>query len=289
MSNIKTTLHCYRFDIRTPEGKAGYEALKAKLAAVLPRRMVSHGGKPHYLVLPKYNSMPIELETKFLFDNQWNTAPVEGVSEQGLRVFDWAQDTEWTTGGAHIKQGHYLDQTPDMAEVRRNTHKCGYCGAHEPAQKGYVFCPHCLDSEYLKESDLKLTRMRPIDESGPRGEFKPLSDAERAYLLPLYKAAQLHGSTERGKARKAKQRLDIENKFKKETRSAKIEHDGLLWLLDHGLSIDNVIYYTHTGVFSFGWRSPVSADVRDGILEVISEFPFAYEIKCADGRKPEAA
>mgnify|MGYP000721086373 CR=1 FL=1 len=65
---------------------------------------------------------------------------------------------------------------------------------------------------------------------------------------------------------------------------AKAEHDGMIWLMDHGISIDNVIYYNHTGKFSFGWRTPLAKDVVSRILDVISEFPFAYEIKCDDKR-----
>lgn len=66
------------------------------------------------------------------------------------------------------------------------------------------------------------------------------------------------------------------------------ERDGLVWLLDHGLNIDNVIHYSHenggSGLFCFGWREPVIDTIRDAILAVISEFPFAYRIKCADGK-----
>jgi len=52
----------------------------------------------------------------------------------------------------------------------------------------------------------------------------------------------------------------------------------------NGIKIDNCIYYSHTDRFSFGWRSPVSAEVVSEILNVISEFPFLYEIKCDDGK-----
>lgn len=60
--------------------------------------------------------------------------------------------------------------------------------------------------------------------------------------------------------------------------------DGKLWLLDHGLSIENVIYYSHTNRFCFGWDLPVSPVVESTILDVISEFPYSYDIKTQDGR-----
>ena len=160
MTTIKTRIFSYSFDISKPEDAAAYAALCEKLKAVQPRQMKSHdGGKSSYYkaAFDKPEGVEITLETKHLFTNQWNTAAIEGVSEKGLRVFDWAEDY-MLSGGAYgsaysakyHKRGHYLEQTPEMAEIRRNTCKCRYCGKQEPAQKGYVFCPHCIDSEYLK-------------------------------------------------------------------------------------------------------------------------------------------
>jgi hypothetical protein len=56
--------------------------------------------------------------------------------------------------------------------------------------------------------------------------------------------------------------------------------------MDHGYrDIDNVIYYTHTGKFGFGWRTPLDAAEVSALLDIITEFPYLYEIKAADGRK----
>lgn len=190
---MHTVFHAYWFDTSKPEDKAAYAELAEKLKD-WPHRMKSWGEGSHYL--PALNGKTVELETAFLFDNQWNTAPIEGLSDKGLRVFDWAEDAipSFERGSRFIKRGHWLEQTPDMREARRNTMKCGYCGKQEPAAKGYVFCPHCIDSEYLKESDLAMTRMRPIDESGIRSAPVELTAAERKHLLPLFREAQLHGS-----------------------------------------------------------------------------------------------
>lgn len=277
MQPITTVYHSYLFDTRNPTDQTAYNDLKANLKGQGLTCFDTWGGSKHYN--PKLDGVVLTLETAFLFENQWNTAPIEGFSETGIRVMDWAQDYP-VDFDKHIKKGYYLDQTEAMREVRRNTVKCGYCGKNEPAQKGYVFCPHCLDSEYLKESELKLTRMMPIDDRSDRQE---LSQAERDHLLPSYRSAQLHGSTERGTARLAKQRQDIERKYQTETVNAKAERDGLIWLLDRGIKIDNVIYYNHKGMFSFGWRSPVSEGFKSELLDVLSEFPFEYEIKTADG------
>jgi hypothetical protein len=58
----------------------------------------------------------------------------------------------------------------------------------------------------------------------------------------------------------------------------------MLWLLDHGLSTENAIYYNHKHQLCFGWRDKVGPDFESQILAVISECPYSYEIRCADGR-----
>ena len=53
--------------------------------------------------------------------------------------------------------------------------------------------------------------------------------------------------------------------------------------MDHGVSIDNCIYYSHTGRFGFGWREPVGQAVYSALVDVLCEFPFDYDIKKAEG------
>lgn len=267
---MKTMLHTYSIDTKTAEGKAEWTALKARL---------SNGPRCHGPVLARYDvtAGTVDLATKNLFDNQWNTV-------DGKRVFDWTLEAEHPTMGSPrgVKRGHYLEQTVEMREIRRNTYRCGYCGKQEPAAKGYVFCPHCLDSEYLKESDLRLTRMLPVEDTSNRA---PLSEAEKAHLIPLFREAQIHGSTERGKARIASERGKLAREYEKTVSNAKAKRDGMLWLMDHGVNVSNVIFYDHTGRFSFGWRKPLSEGEVSILLEAIgSEFPFPYDIKCDNGR-----
>lgn len=289
---MKTTIHTYSFDLRNPSQAKAWGELSAKLSKSHPHCMESHGGVGHYTPLASHDGETVTLETAHLFNNQWNTAP-GCLSAQGYRVFDWALD--YNPGGdAKIKRGHYLDQTPEMREIRSNTHCCGYCGKQEPASKGLTFCPHCLDSEYLTEKDLRLLRMRPIDEDTPRNSRPPLSKAELSHLLPLYRHAQIHGTTERGKAHIEKARKDIETDYKKDLAKAKRTVEGVkeertakTWILDHcpGM-LQNYIHYDHTGKHVFGWRGDgLSTEQASALLEVISEFPFPYEMICADGRK----
>lgn len=61
---------------------------------------------------------------------------------------------------------------------------------------------------------------------------------------------------------------------------AEIKTEAFTWLLDNKFkAIDNVIYYTHTKKFCFGWSRPYGVDacvVRD-LLK--TGFPFDYEVK----------
>lgn len=272
---MKTTLTGYYFDTTNPEDAKKYEALRRMMKKRGTKCFRTWGRGSHYIAT---KGATVTLDTGHIFDNQWNTAPIAGISEKGLRVFDWAEDYPINFSKT-IKKGHYLEITEEMKEARRNTMHCQYCGKQEPAAKGYVFCPHCIGSEYLKSSDLHLTRMRPVAEGWKREQ---LTDAERAHLLPLYKAAQTHGHTERDKARIAKARIDIEAKYRKGIRTATEERGGFLWLMDRGIKTDNVIYYNHTEKFSFGWRSPIDGETLSELLDLIAEFPYSYEIKTAD-------
>lgn len=278
---LKTILHTYQFDTRTPEGKAAWAEFKAA------RESGPHCHGPVlsdvFYAFQHLDGQPVELETKHLFSNQWNTPT--------LRVFDWAlcSDELGLQSSAEnapqgIKRGHYLEQTDEMREIRRNTNVCGYCGHQEPAARGLVFCDRCRGSEYLKSSELHLTRMRSVD-AGYDYRSPALSEAEKAHLLPLYREAQTHGLTEREKASRAKDRADIIETYAKATTKAKTEHDAKLWLLDHGIPSRHVIYYWHTGRFCFGWRgNGLDPEIVADILDVISEFRWPYDIKVSDGR-----
>lgn len=276
MATFKATLHHYFYESGT---HPGYKALKAAIKANSASRghlMHSWGGTDHDSGKGNTSEV-VEIETAHVFGNQWNTA-------DGRRVFDWY--LEYTE--KDYKRGHWLEITPELAEVRRETLKCGYCGCqygphHDPAPEK-PFCAACLDSEYLKPDDLYLTRLAPVVEvNGNDPKREPLTDAERAAVMPAYVARQTTGDDSRANLKRHRQRADVLQKFAKETAAATAERDGMLWLWDHGASLDNVIYYDHTQKFSFGWRSPVSLEVEAALLAILSEFPHSYEIKTARG------
>lgn len=286
---MKTTLNHYRLDISKADEKAAYADLRENTlekigfrAWTMNMRSGYSGDPAAWKFMDKIRASvgAVELETEHLFDNQWNATATDGMSEHGLRLFNWA---ECEYPNRDIKEGYWLDQTDEMREILRNTHKCGYCGKQEPAPKGYVFCPHCAGSAYLTGDQLHLTRMRPVSDTGGRAK---LSAAERAHLLPIYREAQLRGQGERSIAAAKAARAEIEKEYRAAVQKAESEYKGFSWLLDHGLQavVDNAIYYSHTGRFGFGWRQGVSESVESALLDALSEFPLPYDIKCADGR-----
>jgi len=124
----------------------------------------SHSRFYNDLIKP-LNGQEIELETEFLFINQWNTAKTQ-TSEKGLRVFDWSEPIY---PNKDIKEGMYLLQTPEMIEVRKNTCKCGFCGK-QYYKPSFDFCTNCLGSEYLKVNDLFLLKLENVSFSDSRAK-----------------------------------------------------------------------------------------------------------------------
>lgn len=291
---IKTILHAYNFDLTNASDRTAYEALVAARTAEGREVFKTHGGGSHYL--PHLDGAEVELETAHVFDDQWNTAPIPGVSDNGLRVFDWAEDAIWNYGRENLttRRGHWLELTDEMQTVRRDTLKCGYCDAHyhvsqAPADR---FCTKCTGSEYLKESELRLTRLLPAGASFG-AERAPLTEAEAAALLPVYREAQLTGNNARDAAatvkareRIAKRRAETIATAERKKANADTVRDIELWVLDNlGYRwLGNVIFYDHTGRASFGWYKPLQVDELSALLDKVSEFPFPYDIKCADGR-----
>jgi len=270
---MQTIVHAYCFDLRIKGEREAWDILREQLTASHPHCMESHGGGMHYQ--PALDGVEVELETTHLFTNQWNTAPVQG-SKNGLRLFDWALDYE-PHGNKHIKQGHYLDQTEEMRSIRQHRLKCGYCGKQYPDTYASSFCDACIGDEYLKESELYMLRLVRVSEDIPHRHWPALTVSEEAALVPAYKHAQLHGNTERDKVRIAKKRADLASNAEKTIANAIAERDGMLWLMDRGVSTDNAIYYNHTGRFCFGWRQPVND--ADALRAAIDGFPFPYDIK----------
>ena len=102
-----------------------------------------------YEILKKIDGKTLEVETKYLFKDQFNTVPIKDVSEQGLRIM-----------------GNMVDEVMD--DVRIDKKKCCYCGTvTENINKK---CPKCNKSEYFEEWNFRtmeeLFRNRGYDMGG---------------------------------------------------------------------------------------------------------------------------
>jgi hypothetical protein len=284
---IKTKLHTYRFNVENEGEAKAYKSLRAQIDAqgIEGRghwmNVLASPGEPRNVGLIDNSTVEIEIDPSCIFENQWNTAD-GSLTTNGARVFD---HYEGIYPNKKIKHGHWIEITPELYRARKETLKCGYCGKHygpfhTPAPSD-GFCQACLDSPYLKESQIYLTRLLPLVGLQTRDR---LTVAEMAEMLPRYVERQTTGADSRAKQKRDKQRADVLKKYDRETRAATEERDGMLWLWDKGFSLENVIYYSHTRQFGFGWQSPVEPSVLSRLLDEISEFPFAYEIKTHDGR-----
>jgi len=71
----------------------------------------------------------IEVETKFLFRDQFNTVPIPGVSELGMRIMQ-------------------TEVVKIQNDIRRYWQRCGYCGKNVSID--YNVCNHCHRAGYLE-------------------------------------------------------------------------------------------------------------------------------------------
>jgi len=131
-----------------------------------------------------------------------------------------------------------------------------------------------IGSPYLKEAELYLVRLKRVSDASSPAQ---LTEEERAFLLPLYIKAQLSTNQQQ----RDKQRAEVLADFEKEHANAVMERDGFIWLLDHGIQIENCIFYNHTRQFCFGWRNAYTGQAREELLKALAKFPFEYDVKGA--------
>lgn len=223
----------------------------------------------------------VELNTKFLFENQWSEVSTD--DKKGRQLFDYYEESPLSPGFRHRRYGHWLEITPEMALIRSNVYKCGYCGAQH-LNFGKGFCEKCLGSEYLEEKNLFLLRLKPINECFS-GKREKLNEVEKAWLIPAWKSEQGLGKAryEEDKGKGLRKKLntlvsEAEKKAKALVENAKTEFKGKTWLLDNEYrDIDNVIFYDHSKKFCFGWRKKLSKEEKTELQNLLVAFPFSWE------------
>ena len=216
----------------------------------------------------------VELDT--VFSNQYNTA-------EGFRVFEKCSCL--STPSMKKLQGYYISEGIDkIREYQKDLKVCGYCGKQYYKTEQTV-CDKCLGREYLKENEIHLLKLVNVEESFNYN--RKLTGKVYKDTLIKYKDAQGLGKINRKKALKSKNRKNVasllpeaKTKSKELIEEAKTKTAAYTWLLDNGLNIlNNVIYYTHTKRFCFGWLNPVDETTKSKLLDTLCEFPFDYDIK----------
>jgi hypothetical protein len=81
-----------------------------------------------YDTLKQIEGKTLDVETEYLFQDQYNTAPIPGVSPNVLRIFDFI-----------------VERVID--DIRGTKMRCNWCG--KTNDKGNV-CPECGKSEYIE-------------------------------------------------------------------------------------------------------------------------------------------
>ena len=128
-SLITTKLSAYRFDISDPQQaeayrkeikELDYSGVALSKIGYIPNNNVQ---KNYFEMIFALKDKNIVLDTKYVFNNQWNAQSQEdGVN--GLRIMDWS---EICYPNENIKKGYYLEQTDSMKEIRRSIeHEISY-------------------------------------------------------------------------------------------------------------------------------------------------------------------
>ena len=142
---IKTRIVTYYFDTDKETDKIGYHELVKHINDVhkIDYPFTTHG-RVNKEFEEKLEALDIvELETKYVFSDQWNTSENSG----NLRLFDWK---EHVFPNRRIKSGYYLVQTDEMRQIRQDNTRCHYCGKMSAiSEVKDLTCPKCNNSGYL--------------------------------------------------------------------------------------------------------------------------------------------
>jgi hypothetical protein len=202
-----------------------------------------------------------DIETRHLFDNQSTTA--------SLRIFDFA-DYSRRPDTQHLRYGHYIENLDELNAARDLRHKCGWCG-HQADAPTDEWCPKCRGSEYLTPFFYKLLKMQPVSDESARDTQPPTEVLED---IVVKQAAMT----------KLKIEKQIQTKFDlldQKLKDAKLETKFLRECVDRGVGIsqlDNMIFYSHTQRFCFGWKRAIPEAEKASILEKIKPIMGLYEV-----------
>lgn len=252
MKTIEVELQKYSLDIKDPEDNKKYIAIQARCKQL---------GHKLFDCIPMNNKdtfwdYPIvqNIETEILFNNQYNTV-------EGFRIFDWYESIVYHA--KNRKNGYYL--TGDLEQLKaakENQYICGYCGKRYDKKSAPKFCNACIGSEYLNEDCLHLLFLTPVSDDFNRPK---MADPEIVKLWELEKPKLI----KRLEEEKIQRLITKADKIKKETvekiKSERYESLIQQTLLRSGIDTANLIYYSHTKTWCFGWYKELTEPERQTI------------------------
>jgi len=152
-----------------------------------------------------------------------------------------------------------------------------------------------LPARWKKEAQAAIAKLEEwtgneFESKATRGFWEPLPEATRAEIQArhangYYDAANVEDRAKAMKeAKKQKTLANLRADFEQTVAKHSAEYEGKVWLAERDLPLENWIYYSHTQTFTLGWREPAKPAEVSAALDVLSEFPYKYEIKTTEGK-----
>ena len=203
------------------------------------------------------------LDLSHVFSNQYNT--------DKFRVFELHDPLTVGPRGSCVPTcyGYYIEQGIDAIRAYQSKLSvCGYCGVqyHNTKEK---YCLKCVGSEYLTEKDYSLLVLRNIRAKNcPTVKLPP-------EMIQLINDEQKKSRT----AKLIKQKAEKLRRLEQDIADAETEHKAFKWLIDRDMDFENVIYYSHTKQFCFGWRNPIGSTDAISLKKKLKGFPYTFDVK----------
>jgi len=263
-NQIKVTVNYYRLDTSKVDQCKEYNELKTRLKKEGYKlfdsiSMTSYDAKVKFF--NDIRNKTFEVDTNYIFDNQFNTVKTE--SHSGYRLFDWKEEIY---PNKSIKEGYFCTGIEALNELRQKTYHCNYCGKQYNENIGY--CKSCLNSQYLEENQIHLLE---VTEIGKKYKNTKTSKA----LLKEYNKVQKIARLKKLEESKA-QKLDS---IKKDIAASKTKYKIFKEIIKLNVSIDNVIYYKHNDSICFGWRTPLQITEIEIIKKSIKDSTILKQYK----------
>jgi len=116
-------------------------------------------------VLSKIEGKTLEVETKHLFKDQYNTVPIPGVSDKGLRVM-------------------HCDVEEVIGDIRLGMARCSYCGLTTVQGES---CSKCGEMSYLEPIDEYIKAKIDEERERNKGRIKiKVDDGNYVYRTPNF-------------------------------------------------------------------------------------------------------